>query len=1058
MRSPLLTLLIALIYFSAYAQVSTLHYDIITEADGLSNHNVSSIVQNEEGYIWIGTSDGLNRFDGYSYKVYRKIPGDSTSLQQNYVTSLAIDHTGKMWIGFSPNGISSFDPLTEKFTNYKFNIHDSTGISESPVNMIFVDSKNNIWVCCVKDGFYRFDPLTGRMKKFGPLPGIDPAYTPSMKRNYNNVNRIYEDKTGLFWLTTSDGLYTFNPATALFHSLRAKPIVPFKWRDDGLGPICDDHHDRFWLGSWGGGLQSYNRKTGEWKMFKYHPENPESGTDNLIHDIKAKSDSELWVGTGTYGLAVFNMKQERYIFFNKNNNSPDPSSSSPNCWQIFSDKWSNKWLTLTDGLGFMRANSDLFQFKAMHVTRTDNGDNFGSTCMYKDTVLKKLFIATSFADGLNVLDEKTNTLSHLEFKIRMDEGNYLIVTGLLNDHAGNLWVLTRDYLYRYDRKTSKLILAEQPPIDTSFRRAPFFESLFEDSNHRLWISTLRYGVFIFDPQKKSFKHFLHEENNPASLCSDNISDITEDAFHRIWLSSAVDGISVYDESCRCFTNLSPVENDSTSLPNKTVTGVCRNSKGDIWVSSIGGISVARFPHGKKISFLTYTVKDGLPSESAWDILCDKKDNVWFTTPAGLARLEVSTGIVNNYTDHEGLERNYPMSTLSIADDGELFIGTPGGYIRFYPDLLVKKQLPPTVVINSVKVFDKNFPFREHLKDHEKLNLTWKDNFFSFEFAALNFSEPQKNQFAYMLSGFDKDWIFCGNRRYASYTNLNGGDYIFKVKASNEDGIWSSNEISIPIHIEPPYWKKTWFLLCSVGFASLLVYSLYIYRIRQISLTEKMKTDFNRKLAQVEMRALRAQMNPHFIFNCLNSINRYIVKSETKTASMYLTKFSRLIRLILDNSESTNVELASEIESLKLYIEMESLRFENKFSYEIRAGKTLLDRSIQIPALIVQPYVENAIWHGLLNKESAGKLTVEVIQLDGGLQFIVEDNGVGRAKAQQLRSKTATERKSLGMKLTEERIAILNGENSEKSSVRILDLHDQDGVGCGTKVIITIPEC
>jgi len=309
----------------------------------------------------------------------------------------------------------------------------------------------------------------------------------------------------------------------------------------------------------------------------------------------------------------------------------------------------------------------------------------------------------------------------------------------------------------------------------------------------------------------------------------------------------------------------------------------------------------------------------------------------------------------------------------------------------------------------------------------------------------------------MLSGFDNDWIYCGSRRYASYTNLNGGDYVFKVKASDGDGRWSDNEISIPIHIELPLWKKPWFLLLTVVIASLAIYILYIYRIRQVRHTEKLKTDFNKQLAQVEMRALRAQMNPHFIFNCLNSINRYIVKSDQATASLYLTRFAKLIRLILDNSNSKNVILSNELEALRLYIDMESLRFDKKFTYAIQVDEDINPESIELPPLIIQPYVENAIWHGLLHKEEGGNLDIHIsIEGQNMLRCEIHDNGVGREKAKEMKSKTATTRKSLGMKLTENRLTLLNEHAHLNASVEIIDLKSEENKPLGTKVILMIP--
>jgi putative methionine-R-sulfoxide reductase with GAF domain len=502
-----------------------------------------------------------------------------------------------------------------------------------------------------------------------------------------------------------------------------------------------------------------------------------------------------------------------------------------------------------------------------------------------------------------------------------------------------------------------------------------------------------------------------------------------------------------------------------------------------------------------------------------------------------------------------------------------------------------------------------------------------ENFFSFEFVAIDFNRPERQQYAYMLEGFDNDWVYSGNRRYASYTNLPGGHYRFKVKASIGADKWGKETI-LPIYIKSPFYKTWWFLSAVFSMISLGVFSWIRSRNRKIKAekeeveiqtainyfassiyeqqtvetilkdvarncisrlhfedcviflldeqrnllvpkavyghdhatsysvdtapeipfgkgivgsvaksgksemigdttldkryivgdrqrfseitvpmvsdgkvlgiidcehsgknfftekhlsilttiaslcankivraraqeekeqTREMLLDTQQRMAEAEMQALRAQMNPHFIFNCLNSINRYIVKSDQATASLYLTRFAKLIRLILDNSNSKNVILANELEALKLYIEMEALRFDKKFEYGIYISPDVAADSIEVPPLIIQPYVENAIWHGLLHKEVAGRLAISVSMASPGmLQCVIEDNGIGRTLAKELRSKSATTRKSLGIKLTEDRLSLVNKHTTMNASVNIEDVTSADGQAGGTKVIIRIP--
>jgi hypothetical protein len=358
---------------------------------------------------------------------------------------------------------------------------------------------------------------------------------------------------------------------------------------------------------------------------------------------------------------------------------------------------------------------------------------------------------------------------------------------------------------------------------------------------------------------------------------------------------------------------------------------------------------------------------------------------------------------------------------------------------------------PEVVLTGFKVLNEDVILKTSLEYADTINLTYKDYVFSFEFSAIHLTAPNKNRYAYTLEGFDKDWVYT-QRRFATYTNLDPGRYTFKVKASNNDGIWNDTGLSINIIISPPFWKTLWFYALMSLLIAGIIWTLYKFRVGQIRKEEKLKTEFNKRLADVEMTALRAQMNPHFLFNCLNSINRFIVRNDAETASNYLTKFSRLIRLILQNSKSPTITLKSELEALKLYIDMEELRFENRFDHHIHVDENIETEYIEVPPLLLQPYVENAIWHGLMHKEAKGQLTIQITKEGDRLRCMIEDNGIGRQKALQLKSKSATRDKPMGMKITTDRLNLYQ----KQTDVQVIDLLDGNGDPCGTRVILGMP--
>jgi LytS/YehU family sensor histidine kinase len=316
---------------------------------------------------------------------------------------------------------------------------------------------------------------------------------------------------------------------------------------------------------------------------------------------------------------------------------------------------------------------------------------------------------------------------------------------------------------------------------------------------------------------------------------------------------------------------------------------------------------------------------------------------------------------------------------------------------------------------------------------------------------ITIQSPKKVKYQYILEGLESEWNSLTNRTEASYSNLPHGNFTFRVKAMNGDGYWSK-EFTYPFRIRPPWWHTWWaytlFAAASLGF----VYALFRYRLDQV----RRENEIKHKTAALEMQVLRAQMNPHFIFNSLNAINLFILENNKLQASEYLAKFSRLVRLILTNSREAFIPLEQEMDALNLYLELESLRLEHKFTYSVAIANEINAAEIKIPPLIIQPYVENAIWHGLMNKKDAGRLRVELYLENEDLFCKITDNGIGRARAAEYKSKFTSERKSMGMRITADRIAMLTNENDNTTYLDIKDLIEADGSPGGTEVTLKIP--
>ncbi|HEX5654053.1 MAG TPA: histidine kinase, partial [Chitinophagaceae bacterium] len=472
-------------------------------------------------------------------------------------------------------------------------------------------------------------------------------------------------------------------------------------------------------------------------------------------------------------------------------------------------------------------------------------------------------------------------------------------------------------------------------------------------------------------------------------------------------------------------------------------------------------SLDSFLHFEDQVFLT-------EANSIRSIIEDNAGNLWFGTISGIIRVNRERNETTLFGKNYGIsEREMFFGSAYIARNGKLYFLNVGGYYAFFPEQLIQGMRPPEIIIAGFRIANKleiprpGGPLTEPVSAVSAIRLKHHQNVFSFEFAGIDYSNPEDNRHLFMLENYDAGWNLAGAERKAIYFNVPPGKYVFRVKVVNSYGIWA--EKSIAVIITPPWWNTWWFRIAAVLIIAGTFYAIIRWRVRQkfhrqLERSEKDKqlAELRQKTGELEMQALRAQMNPHFVFNSLNAINRFILQNNKTQASEYLTKFSRLVRMILQNSQSTLITLESELDSLRLYLELEALRFDNRFEYKISVSKDLDIDLLKVPPLIIQPYAENAIWHGLMHKEEKGHLEIDITQEGENLLFRIKDDGIGRQQSAALTSKSATRHKSMGLKITADRIAMLQRSVSQQSPVVINDLVNADGSPAGTEVLIKIP--
>ncbi|HEU4471806.1 MAG TPA: histidine kinase, partial [Flavisolibacter sp.] len=548
------------------------------------------------------------------------------------------------------------------------------------------------------------------------------------------------------------------------------------------------------------------------------------------------------------------------------------------------------------------------------------------------------------------------------------------------------------------------------------------------------------GFSLFDPARRSFRLF---DTHPV------LKDIaTNTTYHALaegqnwWLAQA-GGLYCYNTQAQSLRRISiPAE------VSGTVQCLARDANGNIYAGGLNGVHLISKSSHKVIK--TISKAEGLASGNIVGLLADDR-GIWIIGNRGLSRYLPGEDRIEGFDAREGvLQGNHKTSSYYRAADGTIYIGSENGYNYFNPDDIRKQEYPLPVYITGLQVKGATAgPFAGDLR------LAHDENNLSFSYLAVDYKTGPYLQYRYRLEGFDTNYVYAGKQRVARYTNLPAGKYHFSVEASTNGKDWSAAAKAGSFIITKAYWQKLWFQALVLLALACAGYAAYRYRVRRIRQAARYRSDYEIKLNELENSALRTQMNPHFIFNSLNTINSFISRNETVQANQYISKFSRLIRFILDHSRQRRILLSDELEVLDLYIQIEQIRFAGKFSYELRISEEIDTSIMELPPLIIQPFVENAILHGLLPLQSGGKLRIGIDRREHWLWCIVEDNGIGRAKAKDMSKDLIYKRKSHGIDITLKRIELFNRESGFNASVVITDLYDADGNPSGTRVEIPI---
>jgi ligand-binding sensor domain-containing protein len=1025
-------------------------FEHLTMEQGLPTNDVNGVLQDHEGYLWAATTDGLSRYDGYGFVTYKFDPRDPHSLNQNLCLSVFEDPDGDLWVGNIEGGINKFDRNTGQFINYR--PPQPAGRFEPvlrSVSTMTMDKQGYYWVGSYSGELRRFDKKTGEFSAFDYDLGYHPQ--PGDLRGFDRITCIYRDKNQDIWIGNKSGLHQliigpgkpFDRSTIRFRNYTHDPADPNSLEGTEVAGIIEDHAGELWI-STDSALNRFDRKTGHFFHFSRNPACSQcfwkSAAGNMVED----QQNYLWISTLS-GLERLDPQRQRFDHFEHIHGDPN-SLSAYNGYHVNVDRAGNIWVA---GNGIDKL--DPHQPAIIRYRHNEHNQNsLASDWVHNvcaDRTAGTLWFATSA--GLDALDKRTGHFRHYRHD-PADPGSLSdeALSGDLQDDQGMIWVCSiGGTIDRLDPGSG--VFTHYIGLHGQFANTDrhYYGGLYRDHNGTIWIAEYSSGVTALDYKQGRVQHYAHDPADPNGMSDYLANAACEDDSGFIWIAHGSVATDRLDPRTGQFRHYKYHPGDPGSISSNCVKSLLRDHQGNMWFGTLGG-GLCLF-HPAAGSFTTYTEKDGLLDNTVNSIVEDDEGNLWLGTGKGMCRFNPAKKQFTNFDYPNSPQSDRIVHFYGKDSDGVLYFNNGDeGVKAFDPAKLQPNRYIPPVVITGFRLFNRPQPF--NVATHT-IELAHDQNFFSFDFSALNYTDTRKNQYAYKLDGVDKDWVYAGTRRSADYTALAPGNYTFHVKASNNEGLWNDKGTVVQLIIRPPWWRTWWAWTIYTLLALAGIWLLD--RQRRLRLIEK---EQQRSLArELEMQALRAQMNPHFIFNCLTSINRFILKSDMLSASDYLTKFSRLIRMVLNHSKQSLISLEEELEMLRLYLELEKLRFKEAFVYRIDIGEALDTSAIFLPPMLFQPFVENAIWHGLMHKKEPGRLDIQLRVAANILSCSITDDGVGRSFAEYSTSKSAQKQKSMGMGITRQRLALINGNEAKENSLVIEDLYDQQGKPAGTKVVLRI---
>lgn len=792
---------ILLIANFAHAGLDNIRFKRLALDQGLSQEAVISIYQDNSGYMWFGTQEGLNRYDGYHFKVYSHNDRVPNSLSNDWVLSITEDKHGQLWVGTSGGGISVLDKNMQGFKHYKHDREDEHSLGNDNVQAMHKAKNGSLWIG-TKDGLFRFDYESERFIAFDLNVGDTQDIV---------INSIIDGQDNdLLIGTSSNGLFSVNLSTNAVAPFSLGEGNKAKLTSNKISSLRFDNSNRLWIGYSDLGIDVVSFENQSIISFAHDQKDTDSLSSNLIKDVFQDKTNNIWVATD-FGLNLYQESSNNFIRFNQEIENPY-SLAGNKLTRIFQDRggvfWVgsfsglSKWNTSTSNFNHFRVKSDI------EKSLSDNGVN-----AFSQDAENNIWIGTY--GGLNRLNLETGNVK--QYRHFADDSASLgsdRVMSLHADNDGKVWIGTRSNgLDMLEVSTGKFkhFLADQD--NSNSIGANGVTSIVSAQNNMLWVATFGGGLNLLNPETEKFIHFKHDSEDKSSISSDRILSVlpTEDGL--LWLGTWGEGISIFNPTTESAINIKHLDDQPDSLSNNVVLSIFEDSQNNIWVGTQGGglnkLS-AKNRAAENYTFERLSRHDGLPSNVVHGILEDTEGMIWISSNRGLTKYDPNLDSLINYDSSHGLQGNeFNSGAYFETKDGQFFFGGTNGVTAFYPELIKPNSHVPPVVLTNFLRLNESFSPLQAMTGSDAIQINYQDYLIAFEFAGLDFASPTNNQYNYKLEGFDDDWIEAGDLRRATYTNLPAGNYQFRVKASNNDGVWNEQGANLALTVLPAPWYSWW---------------------------------------------------------------------------------------------------------------------------------------------------------------------------------------------------------------------------------------------------------